>query len=174
MSFTAGVRIDGTQETIRLLKKFYPDLAKEFTKEVKHIVAPITDAAKSKYPDKILSGMFRNWSQGKNSRPLFPYSASNARTGVKVRIRNKNSNDMPTAVITITQANPAAALIDMAGKSNAGTGIMFNQNLTNAFSNPSRVMWPSTTGHLAQVTNNVSDLVHKQEKIVSSQLAKVG
>jgi hypothetical protein len=174
MSFTAGVKIDGTQETIRLLKKFYPDLAKEFTKEVKHIVAPITDAAKSKYPDKILSGMFRNWSQGKNSRPLFPYSASKARSGIKVKIRNKNSQDMPTAVITITQMNPAAAIVDMAGKTNAGTGIMFNQNLTSAFGNPSRVMWPSTVDHIAQINNNISDLVHKQEKIVSSQLAKVG
>ena len=176
MAFQAAVQIDGTQETIRLLKKFYPDLAKEFTKDVKHIVSPITEAAKAKYPEKILTGMFRNWSQGKgkSSRLLFPYSASDARKGVKVRIRNKSALDMPTAVITITQMNPAAAIIDMAGKTNAGTGIMFNQNLTAKFGNPSRVMWPSTEGHIAQVTQNMTELIHKQENIVSSQLARVG
>jgi len=171
MSVTIGCKIDGTKETLKLLKEFEPELRKEFARNATEIAKPIIDAARSRYPDKILSGMRRNWSQGKKSRRLFPYTATRARSGIKVKI---GTGKKAVSVITISQMNPAAAIIDMAGKANAGTGIMFNQNLTNAFGKPSRVMWPSATAHITEVTANMADLVHEAEKVVSSKLAAYG
>ena len=175
MSISVGVQIDGTQETMKLLKKFYPDLAKQFVKDANRIAKPITDAAKSQYPDKILSGMKRNWRYGKSSRSLFPYSQAKAIKGVKVSVRRKQALVTASSVITVTQMNPAAAIIDMAGKANkSNAGLAFNSNLTEAFGNPSRVMWPSAMAHINQVSNEMAEIVHAAEVIVSNKLAQVG
>jgi hypothetical protein len=67
--------------------------------------------------------------------------------------------------------NPAAAIIDMAGKKDGGA---FNTNLSGVFGSPSRVMWPAATGHVTQVSEKMAKLVHEAEVQVSAKLAAYG
>lgn len=174
MSISVGVRIDGTKETLKLLQEFYPELRKRFEENADTIAKPITDAAKQRYPDSfvLLSGMQRAWHTGKNKRRVFPYSQSAAAKGVKVSIK---TTKFTRGVITVVQMNPAASIIDMAGKKNATVkGTIFNGRLTSVFGTPSRVMWPAATGHLTQVSTEMAKLVHEAEVQVSAKLAAYG
>lgn len=168
MSISVGVRIDGTKQTLQLLKEWEPELRKRFQDNAEDIAKPITDAAKARYPDKLLSGMKRSWSTGKTKRRVFPYSQSAAAKGVKVSIKTSKST---RSVISVVQMNPAAAIIDMAGKKDGGA---FNTNLTGVFGNPSRVMWPAATSHVNQVSEKMAKLVHEAEVQVSAKLAAYG
>ena len=168
MSIDIGVRIDGTKDTLKLLKEFEPELRKRFTENAEAIAKPITDAAKARYPDKLLSGMQRSWKTGKGKRGVFPYSQSAAAKGVKVSIKTGRST---RGVISVVQMNPAAAIIDMAGKANSSA---FSTNLTGVFGNPSRVMWPAATSHVNQVSEEMAKLVHEAEVQISSKLAAYG
>jgi len=168
MSIEVGVRIDGTKETLKLLKEFEPELRKRFQENAEDIASPITNAAKARYPDKLLSGMKRSWWTGKTKRRVFPYSQSAAAKGVKVSIKTARAT---RGVITVVQMNPAAAIIDMAGKKDGGA---FNTNLSGVFGSPSRVMWPAATGHVTQVSEKMAKLVHEAEVQVSAKLAAYG
>ena len=174
MSISVGIQINGTKETLKLLKEFEPELRKEFAQNAEIIAKPITDAAKQRYPDSfvLLSGMQRAWHTGKGKRRVFPYSQSAAAKGVKVSIKTNKST---RSVISIVQMNPAASIIDMAGKKNATVkGTIFNARLANVFGNPSRVMWPAATGHLAQVSTEMEKIVHEAEVQISAKLAAYG
>lgn len=172
MSIEIGVRIDGTKDTLKLLKEFEPELRKRFNENAEAIAKPITDAAKARYPDKLLSGMQRSWKTGKGKRGVFPYSQSAAAKGVKVSIKTGRST---RGVISVVQMNPAAAIIDMAGKKNATKkGTIFNDRLSTVFGGPSRVMWPAATSHVNQVSTEMAKLVHEAEVQVSAKLAAYG
>ena len=174
MSIELGVRIDGTKETLKLLKEFEPELRKRFAENANTIAKPITDAAKQRYPDSfvLLSGMQRAWHTGKGRRLVFPYSQSAAAKGVKVSIRTTKST---RSVISVVQMNPAASIIDMAGKKNATKkGTIFNDRLSTVFGGPSRVMWPAATSHVNQVSTEMAKLVHEAEVQVSAKLAAYG
>ena len=158
---TATVRTEfvGAADAIKALRKIDPELRKEFTRQVKEIAAPITNAAKAAYPDRYLSGMTRKWSP--KGRPVFPYDARKARSGVSAKVDTRRGAH---SVIAITQKDPAASVIDMAGKKSANP---LGQNL-NKFGRPSRVMWPSAEKNMSAVQREMSaavtDVINKVSK----------
>lgn len=156
MTTNTTVGVFGVKEALKELRELDPKLRKEINKRAKDVVKPATDAMKAQYPARLLSGMARNWQQ--RGRQLLPYDQAAARRGVTVKV---NTSKKSTSVISIVQKNPAAAIIDMAGKrggSNAQGG-RFIDALTALFGAPSRVMWPTYDKNNDNVNENMRQVV---------------
>jgi hypothetical protein len=111
--------ITGVKETIKALRRIDPELRKEFNAKYKDAVSPMTNAAKAVYDDqRFPSGTKRTWAPG--GRKIFPLTAAKAKTGVKPKI---NTSYRGGTALYVMQANPAAAVFDIAGRS---TGFGFS------------------------------------------------
>ncbi len=109
----ANVRgeITGVKEAIKTLRQIDPELRKQFTKDARQVAQPIIDDARNRYDETLLSGMKREWIQ--NGTAKFPYSQAKARRGVKFKV---NTSRKTGTAIKIQQTDPAAAIIEVAGK----------------------------------------------------------
>jgi hypothetical protein len=157
MTTTITVGVFGVKEALKELRDVDPELRKAINARAKDVVKPATDAMKAQYPQKLLSGMFRTWQD--RGRQLFPYDQAAAQRGVTLRV---NTSKKSTSVISIIQKNPAAAIIDMAGKQGGknAQGGRFIDQLTALFGQPSRVMWPTFEKHQNKVSENMRDVVN--------------
>jgi hypothetical protein len=150
--------IEGVKETIKALRRIDPELRKEFNAKYKDAVSPMTNAAKAIYDDqRFPSGTKRTWAPG--GRKIFPLTAAKAKTGVKPKI---NTSYRGGTALYVMQANPAAAVFDIAGRS-TGLGSAFSAKFGR---DPSRVMWPVAERHEKQVKKNVEELVKETTKTV--------
>ena len=161
------VKMSGVKEAVKELRKIDPELRKQFNKDAKAVVRPVINAAKSNYPAQFLSGMSRPWAQ--NGAVKFPYVQTKARAGVKLKVDTRGK---AVSVISVLQNNPAAAIIDMAGKKGGGSprGEVFIKNLTNKFGNASRIMWPSFERHQTEVTYEMVKLINEVMKRVDKEI----
>jgi len=153
-----NVQVIGVKDTIKELRSIDPDLRKQFNRDAKEIAQPIIDKAKSDYKTRYLSGMSRAWSQ--RGRKLFPYTQRDAQRGVVFKI---DTGKRATSILTIIQKNPAAAIIDMAGKQGGqpGKGEQFVRAMGFDHGSPSRVMWPAAESQEGRVENAMIELVDK-------------
>lgn len=150
--------ITGVKETIKALRRIDPELRKEFNAKYKDAVSPMTNAAKAIYDDqRFPSGTKRTWAPG--GRKIFPLTAAKAKTGVRPKI---NTSYRGGTALYVMQANPAAAVFDIAGRS-TGLGAAFSAKFGR---NPSRVMWPVAERYEKQVKKNVEELVKETTKTV--------
>ena len=150
--------ITGVKETIKALRRIDPELRKEFNTNYGRAVSPMTNAAKALYDDqRFPSGTKRTWAPG--GRKIFPLTAAKAKTGVKPKI---NTSYRGGTALYVMQANPAAAVFDIAGRS-TGLGAAFSAKFGRE---PSRVMWPVAERHEKQVKKNVEELVKETTKTV--------
>lgn len=167
MGANVDIKVHGVKEALKELKLTDPTYKKLFTKESKRIAKPVTDAAKAKYPPKILSGLARHWSP--KGRSVFPYDQAAARRGVKVIT---DTNQRHTSVLAIVQMDVAAAVIDITGK--ADIGIPLSLYLTRALnSHASRVMWPAYEENAAEIEQGFRDLVGDVMKRVGKKIAAI-
>jgi hypothetical protein len=151
-------KITGVKETIKALRRIDPELRKEFNAKYKDAVSPMTNAAKAIYDDqRFPSGTKRTWAPG--GRKIFPLTAAKAKTGVRPKI---NTSYRGGTALYVMQANPAAAVFDIAGRS-TGLGAAFSAKFGR---DPSRVMWPVAERHEKQVKKNVEELVKETTKTV--------
>ncbi len=162
-----NVEVIGVKETIKELRQFDPELRKQFNRDAKKVAEPILNEAKSRYPDKYLSGMARMWSQ--RGRKLFPYSQRDAQRGVVFKI---DTGRRATSILTIIQKNPAAAIVDMAGKAN-GTNAQGARFISQLFGTPSRVMWPAAESQQAAVTDAMMELVKEAAATVENRITVI-
>jgi hypothetical protein len=150
--------IEGVKDTIKALRRIDPELRKEFNAKYKDAVSPMTNAAKAIYDDqRFPSGTKRTWAPG--GRKIFPLTAAKAKTGVRPKI---NTSYRGGTALYVMQANPAAAVFDIAGRS-TGLGAAFSAKFGR---DPSRVMWPVAERHEKQVKRNVEELVKETTKTV--------
>ena len=158
MTTSTTVGVFGVKEALKELRDIDPELRKLINARAKDVVKPATDAMKAQYPAQLLSGMKRAWAQ--RGRQLFPYDQAAARRGVTLKV---NTGRKSTSVISIIQKNPAAAIIDMAGKAGGGSaqGSRFVDALTALFGQPSRVMWPTFEKNQNDVTENMREVVEE-------------
>jgi len=162
-----SVEVSGVKEAVKELRKIDPELRKQFNKDAKKVAEPVINDAKSQYPSMYLSGMSRIWTQ--NGVAKFPYSQSKAKSGVRVKTDTRGK---AISIISITQNNPAAAIVDMAGKKGGGSarGQRFIANLTAKAGNPSRVMWPAFERNETEVTFQMTELVGEVMKTVEKAI----
>ncbi|CAB4189791.1 hypothetical protein UFOVP1208_21, partial [uncultured Caudovirales phage] len=107
-----SVRVDGVNKALKVLKGMDPDIRKQFNKDAKEILRPVTDDAKSRYPDTYLSGMGRSWQAGR----IFPYTRQKAQRGVKVSVKQEKNGTL----LKITQLDAAASVVEFAAKGSLG------------------------------------------------------
>lgn len=167
------VEVRGVKQTLKALRKIDPEARKQFTKDAKRIAKPIVDVARAKYPFKYLSGMARTWSAD-SGRLLFPYSQKVAQRGVQVRI---NTGAKKNYVVAVVQKDPAASIIDMAGKKTRGrrgpgssSGERFVANLQGDFGSPSRVMWPAADGQKDAVEREMQGILNEVSVAVGREI----
>jgi hypothetical protein len=161
-----SVEVSGVKSAIKELRKIDPELRKQFNKDAKEVVRPVIEAAKANYPATFLSGMSRAWTQG--GKPKFPYSQSKAKSGVRLKVDTRGK---AVSIINVVQNNPAAVIVDMAGKKGGDSrrGEVFIANLTEKAGRPSRVMWPAFESNetqvqfaMVQLINSVMERVDKE------------
>ena len=155
MTATAGVEVDGVKEAIKELRNVDPLYRKQLNKDAKEVAAPAVDDAKGRYPMQFLSGMKYQWAP--KGKVKFPYDQSKAQRGVKVKVDTSKKNQ---GTIVITQTDPAAAIIDMAGKAGGkgARGSNFVAQMTR-FGPPSRIMWPAYVAHSGDIEKNMVALI---------------
>jgi hypothetical protein len=162
------MQVTGVKESLRTLNKLDPSIRREFSQGARQITKPVVEEAKSTYWAEALSGMSKPWNQ--RGRDLFPYDQNEARKGVKTKVSTAKKN---RSLISIVQQNPAAAIIEVAGKRNENpAGDNFNQNLTNEFGPPMRVMWPALDKNLRRLQREVGILVAKTERRIQKELQR--
>jgi hypothetical protein len=151
-----GIQVYGVKEDLKRLNKLAPDLRKQILLDAKAIVEPVIRTASNAYPEQYLSGMSRAWTQGSNKK--FPYNRAKAIKGISVKVDTRKKSE---STITIIQKNPAATIIDMAGKKGGKTTAGKNMiaGLAMHFGPPSRVMWPSYDVNAERVNQNMVELV---------------
>ena len=161
-----SVEVSGVKSAIKELRKIDPELRKQFNQDAKEVVRPVIEAAKANYPATFLSGMSRAWTQG--GKPKFPYSQRKAKSGVRLKVDTRGK---AVSIINVAQNNPAAVIVDMAGKKGGGSrrGEVFIANLTEKAGRPSRVMWPAFESNetqvqfaMVQLINSVMERVDKE------------
>ena len=161
------VKMSGVKDAVKELRKIDPELRKQFNKDAKSVVAPVVNAAKAQYPTEYLSGMSRPWTQRGVAK--FPYIQTKATSGVKLKVDTRGK---AVSIISVLQNNPAAAIVDMAGKKGGGSrqGEAFIANLTKKFGNASRIMWPSFERHETEVTYEMTRLIKEVMERVSKEI----
>ena len=173
-----NVEVIGVKEVIKELRQLDPELRKQFNRDARQVAQPIIDEAKSRYPDRYLSGMSRLWSR--KSRQLFPYKQRDAQRGVVFKI---DTGRRAVSVLTIIQKNPAAAIIDMAGKAGgqppeksylpSDHGAKFTRALTLFFGIPSRVMWPAAESQEGRVQDAMIEVINKAANTVELRITQI-
>ena len=124
------VEVKGLDETLKALREFEPDLAKNLTKEVRAALTPVQKKAQGYLPDT-LSGL-SNWAFSAKGRKITPqssafaqrghfpkFNASIARRGIKVLLgRTKPNNNGFIAIYRISNTTTAGAIFETAGRVN--------------------------------------------------------
>lgn len=155
-----SVRVLGVKETIRELKEVGPDIQKQFRRDVKVIVQPIIDQAKTDYGSQDPpSGTARNWQQ--NGRQKFPLSASKSKSGMKPSIKTGKRN---SSTILVIQRNPGAAIFEFANTGSLGEAFRGKNG------HPARVVWPAAEKQLPRVIGEMTELVKKVEVMVNRRI----
>lgn len=167
------VEVRGVKQTLKALRNIDPEARKQFTRDAKRIAKPIVDTARAKYPFKFLSGMARDWASG-SGRLLFPYSQKVAQRGIQTRI---NTGSRKNYVVAVVQKDPAASIVDMAGKRSPGrrgpgstSSERFIANLQGDFGSPSRIMWPAADQQKVNVEREMQDLLDQVSVRVGSEI----
>lgn len=169
MTTTTSVQVFGVKEALKELRELDANRRKAIQTKAKDIVKPATDAIKAAYPQTYLSGMSRKWTD--RGRQKFPYDRNKAAAGVGLKV---DTGKRSTAVIRIEQKDPAAAIIDMAGKAGGRNpqGARFTSLLQLQFGPPSRVMWPQYMKRSADVERRMFELIKELMEAVNKELVQ--
>ena len=158
-----SISVDGLESTLKALQKIQPEVKKQFFKDAKQIVKPAVDEAKGAYRSDYLSGMSRAWKDKDRGILLFPYNQLAASKGVAVATSLSKKQD---AILTITQKDIGASILDMAGKRSNKRN--FGSNLTAVSDPPSRVMWRAYENNAGAIENQMSKSVDEVMARVSA------
>ena len=179
---STGVHVDkakmdsSIRESISILKDIDPALQRQATKDLKRAADAIVQDARSRIPN-VPTGVRRgkaNWGKWDGTRD---WDAAKARSGVKIQFRNTRKNsDTQRPLLSVTQANAAGAIWDIAGRSGAFTkgprGEAFNKRL--APGRPSRGVWPATESKMGEVDQGLEEALRNMEAMINDRLGATG
>ena len=63
------VSLDGVKETVKALRKYDPELLKEMNKEIRGVMVPMRDKARSYAPSPVPGGLY-NWNEGTKGKKI--------------------------------------------------------------------------------------------------------
>jgi hypothetical protein len=102
------------------------------------------------------------WTDPRNGRALFPYSAAAARRGISVKVDTRARSK---SLIKVVQKDVAASIIEKAKAGQFGTQLTFRLNRT-----PSRVMWPVAERNLDRVSKEFEVSLKEVEREIERML----
>jgi hypothetical protein len=172
MAVSLDVEVAGVKDALRQLGTFDKDLAKEFRKDARKIMAPLVKDAKGNIPETALSGMSRNWTSKKSGVQLLPWSGAQAKTFVKGKTTTKRPTEYAgitrdLSVFYVSWAGGVNAIFDMAGRRNKS---VMAANLTGKFGPPSRVMWPAAEQAAPEVEAQMKDLTDRLMTVYNTKI----
>ena len=137
------VVVYGYKDTMKALRSISPDVAKQFTAEIKAAITPVQTLARSKVPDRPM----RNWDDrgpGVWSTRL-GYNAAKVRRGITVRQGGRGRRGTGVSVAwKVMNKDAAGAVFEIAGRKTSGStrsAVAFRSNLTLSGGRPSRLIW---------------------------------
>ena len=122
------VNITGVQGTIKAMRKFDPDLAKQMNTQIRGVMMPIRDKARAFAPgnDEMLSGWVKaNTSTAAKGHRFFPkYDQSETRAGIVYRQGANNKGEVAGAKFTrrwqvayfVANNSPGGAIFETSGR----------------------------------------------------------
>lgn len=171
MTAQVSVQVDGIKETLQTLNKLDRELRKEFNRDAKQIVRPLTENAKNKIPEVPLSGMLRPWNISNGGQPtgrVIPgWKANKARNGIKLKIDTRKSKQ---AAISVISNDPWAVIFDDAGKA---TDNQLARSLSAAYGSSPRALWRGVGRLRGPVTDQLVKRVKQAERTVEQQLERL-
>ena len=123
------INITGVQGTLKAMRKFDPDLAKEMNKQIKNVMMPIRDKAQAYAPAN--NKMLSNWTkplvfgpQSTKYRPFPQYDQSETQKGIVYRPGANNKGEVAGAKFTrrwqvayfIANNSPGGAIFETSGR----------------------------------------------------------
>lgn len=187
MSAYSSVQVKGLEETLREIRKIEPEYVKAFRKQARSYAADAVQAVKKEY-DWTKRGWREknfplvNMSQGSliGGRQI-DWNASRARRGIKFRLgapRNFKKKKLRSyRMFSITQADAAGAIYDMAGKRKSNPNKPFEETLEEFVdqphstrqqgrpdTGPSRYMWPGAYAYLPVLEDKIRGLIRDLER----------
>jgi len=137
------VAVYGLKDTMKALRSMSPDIAKQFTREIRDAITPVQTLARSKVPQRAM----RNWDDrgtGEWSQRL-GWNAAKVRRGISIRQGGRGRKGSGVSVAwKITNKDAAGAIFEIAGRKSSGStraGISFRSNLTYEGGRASRLIW---------------------------------
>ena len=136
------VNITGVQGTLKAMRKFDPDLAKEMNKQIRNAMIPIRDKAKGYAPEN--QKMLTNWTKadafGPQSRKYraFPkYDQSEVQAGIVYRPGTNNKGEIAGAKFTrkfqvayfVANNSAGGSIYETSGRKSGPGGNKFTKSL---------------------------------------------
>lgn len=137
------VVVYGLKDTMKALRSISPDVAKQFTKEIREAISPVQTLARTKVPARPM----RNWDDrgtGVWSTRL-GWNATKVRQGITINQGGRGRRGSGVSVgWKVMNKNAAGAVFEIAGRKSSGStraGVAFRSNLTLNGGRPSRLIW---------------------------------
>lgn len=141
--YGVGVAVYGLKDTMKALRSIAPDVAKQYTAEIKAVITPVQTLARAKVPQRAM----RNWDDsgpGVWSTRL-GYNAAKVRRGITIRQGGRGRRGTGASVAwKVMNKDAAGAVYEIAGRKSSGStraGVAFRSNLTASGGRPSRLIW---------------------------------
>jgi hypothetical protein len=161
-----SVQVDGIKETLQTLNKLDRELRKEFNRDAKEIVRPLTENAKNNMPTLPLSGMSLPWLNPDTGRLIQPWSVNKAKNGVQLKIDTRKSKQ---AAISVISKDVWATIYDDAGKA---TDNRLARNLTQIYGPSPRALWRGVGRLRRPVINELIKRVEQAERTAEKELER--
>jgi len=155
------ISLVGVEDAIKALRKIDPELRKQFNRDAKDIAQPAIAEAQRSYPEMPLSGMARQWQS--KGRTLFPYVATRARRGAKVKV---DTSRKTRNVILIQQTDPGAVIFETAGRR---TSNVLGRSLGVVAPNETRVLSKAVEANRARLETGFERLVRDVMRTVEKE-----
>lgn len=164
------VSVLGAKETVRILKQFEPDFAKEFERELREVGNVVADRARAIVPGQPLSG----WTSGGR----IGWNQGSVRAGIGVRtFPRRKFGTTEQAIVGITSANAAGAIYERAGIRNRVTspqGQSFINNLNRKHGGGLRLVGRAANRSIKETQRRIEEITKRASGDLQSSLDQSG
>jgi hypothetical protein len=165
-----SVSIVGAKETVRILKQFEPDFAKEFERELREVGDEVAGRARAITPETALSG----WQSGGR----IGWSQGSVRAGITVRtFPRRKFGTTEQYLVGVGSKDAAGAIFERAGIRNrvkAPQGQSFIDNLRRKHGGGLRLVGRAQNQKLGETQRRVEKIVERAKGDLQDSLNQAG
>lgn len=170
MASVRTVSVLGAKETVRILKQFEPDFAKEFERELREIGNVVADRARGMVPGQSLSG----WSSGGR----IGWTQGGVRANITVRtFPRRKFGSTEQYLVGVGSKDPAGAIYERAGIRNKVTspqGRSFIDNLNRKHGGGLRLVGRAANKSIKDTRRQIEEITKRASSDLQSSLDQSG